>query len=114
MSVFDNATSTMMTVLRRHAGTSASYRRGATAVSVTVVAGRSDADLVDEDGIATRMTADDWIVSAASITSLGEPKVKDRIVVDGRTYEVMSLGTEGPWRFTDQTRTEYRIHTRRV
>lgn len=114
MSVFDNATSKLMTTLRRYAGASATYRRGASTVSVTVVPGRTDADLVDDDGIATRMTADDWIVSAASITSLNEPKTKDRIVVGGTTYEVISLGQEGCWRFTDQTRTEYRIHTRRV
>ena len=42
----------------------------------------------------------------------GEPEAGDQIVTDGTIFEVMSLGSQGHWRWSDPHRQALRIHAK--
>ena len=58
-------------------------------------------------------TVTDFLILATELT-LGEPEAGDKIIADGRVYEVMSLAGQGHWRWSDSYRATMRIHTKDV
>ena len=78
--------------------------------TVSVTASQIRVDLLDGNGFPVSSAVMDFIVTAADLPA--EPVAGDRLEYAGRTYEVMNLGEEPCWRWTDASRLAYRIHTR--
>lgn len=96
-----------------HTSDEALYRRpGAVERTVRATAGRSAWDATDADGAVVRIENVDFIVPAEDLETA--PEKGDRLVFDGREYEVLSPGGEPPWRWSDVRRTAMRIHTKLV
>lgn len=94
------------------------YRRGTAAVALPATVGQSDHEQIDEHGIVLRIETRDYLVLAADLTfGAGpvQPQAGDRIdEPDGdgvRRYEVVAVGLDPPWRWSDRQRLTMRIHT---
>lgn len=88
------------------------YRRGEDAKTVNASFGMRDYEIVDESGLSVGSHVCDFLVLAAELGF--EPKAGDAILADGRKYEVMNLGDEGCWRWSDSFGETYRIHAKEV
>jgi len=96
------------------------YRRGNTTIDLTNLAwtGRTVFASNLEGGARIEFGDRDYLIAVADLT-FGEPRTGDRITetVGGvdYTFEVMTPDTGEPsWRFSDQGRTVYRLHTKQV
>lgn len=106
---------------KKHATRAVTYRRGADAVVVQATIGRTVCEQDDGTGIVVRSQVRDYLIDAADLilqNQLTLPERGDRVEeTDGGqkfTYEVMPLGTESHWRYSDPYRTTLRIHTRHI
>jgi hypothetical protein len=97
----------------RHCAAIVEYRRGETSIEIAATLGRSTYDVEDEYGIRVGMAVTDFLISS-DVFPLDEPRIGDRIVADGVIYEVMPLGGEGHYRWSDPYRRTLRIHTKEV
>ena len=95
-----------------HCASPVEYRRPPDAKHVRATYGRTRYELSDEAGLTIEAQSWDFLVLAAELGFTPEPG--DSIVTGGRRYEVMSLGGEGCWRWSDPYRETYRIHTKDV
>lgn len=96
-------------------GASITYTRGATALSITAVRGRTSYETSSSDGTLIRMATPDYLVKASDITALTEPAAGDTITDGTAVYEVMSLSGENPWQWADwPNKTVYRIHCKQI
>lgn len=104
------------------AGQTLTYTRGVTSDTLTGWAGNEQRDQVQQPSTGTRVNdrERDFLLSYSEMTLAGfdEPAVGDRITEtingDEVTWEVKPRDTEPAWRWSDTTRTRYRVHTRRV
>lgn len=108
---------------QRHAHLSrpVTYARGAESVGLNATVGRTVFEQADEFGIVQRTESRDYLLRAQDLVlagSLTEPRVGDRIseTADGTlwTYEVMAIGGEPHYRFSDPERRTLRVHTRLI
>lgn len=106
---------------RQIAGVPITYRRGATGVALTAIVGQTPVELDEGHGTIVRSQVRDYLISATDLVVGGEPIQPargDRIEENrgGKTYvyEVMPLGSEGPWRWSGPGRDTYRVHTRQL
>lgn len=105
---------------QRHAHLSreVQYHRGAESVTLRATVGRTVFEEADEVGVVKQREARDYIVRAQDLVLGGDqtlPLRGDQVVeADGRTFEVMSMGAEPPWRYSDPDRLDLRIHTKMV
>ncbi len=91
------------------------YRRGAQEQALSATFGRTQYEVQDESGLLVAAHVTDFLVAAAEFEPVfGEPQPGDQVVADGATYEVLSLGNQGHWRWSDPYRTTMRIHTKQV
>ena len=89
------------------------YIRGESSYQFLATRSSGDSELTDEYGVRVGTTLVDFLVAATDWPSqLGSPQSGDAIVVDGHDYEVMDLGGEGCWRWSDEYRTALRIHAK--
>ena len=95
-----------------HASSPVTYRRGETEVSVNATFGKTDFEIAEESGLTVGAHVWDFLVLAADLGL--EPEPGDVVAANGRKYEVMNLGGEGCWRWSDPYRQTYRIHTKDV
>ncbi len=106
---------------RRHLAGELTYRRQLTSgalvdLPILGTIGRTDYQVAAEaEGgglIAAQVT--DLLIGADQLPDF-DPQIGDRIIADGRLYQVQPLGedTRG-WRWSDPHRTVYRIHTRDI
>lgn len=94
-----------------HASSPVEYRRGGQpVVPVSATFGKTDYEIADEAGLTVGSHVWDFLIRADELGF--EPQAGDVIAASGRKYEVMNLGGEGCWRFSDSFRQTYRIHTR--
>jgi hypothetical protein len=107
--------------LTQHASREIVYRRGELGVSLKATIGRSLYDQDDGEGIVTRSQVRDFLIDTFSLLDslIGSlPRRGDTIVeIDGDTtfiFEVMALGGDPPWRYSDPFRLKLRIHTKQV
>jgi len=107
--------------LNTHASRSVVYRRGELGVELTAVIGRSPYQQDDGEGVITRAQVRDFLIDthALLLSIIGSlPKAGDRIVEidDDQTFifEVMPLGAEPHFRFSDPYRLKLRIHTKQI
>jgi hypothetical protein len=95
------------------------YSRGSASVTVRATAGRSEFDNTDREGFLTRIETHDEIITVSDLklddVSI-EPLPGDIITVtlngSSVAFEVRNIGSEPCWRYTDQYRTAFRIHTK--
>lgn len=107
--------------LNAHASRAVVYRRGELGAELSAVIGRSSYQQDSGDGLVTRSQVRDFLIDTQSlllsiIASL--PQAGDRIVeIDGEqtfVFEVMPLGSDPPWRYSDPFRLKLRIHTKQI
>ncbi len=107
--------------LTQHASREIVYRRGDLGVTLRATFGRSLYDQDDGEGIVTRSQVRDFLIDTdgllkSIINSL--PRRGDTIVeIDGNQtfiFEVMALGGDPPWRYSDPFRLKLRIHTKQI
>lgn len=123
MSLLDAGMSLLTAGLKAAFGRTVTYTRGAASATVTPWVGRTlFAREPQEPGGAAVVWGDrDYLLPVADLATAGFalPARGDRIteVVNGVTavFEVIQPDTGEPeWRYSDQTRQVYRLHTKRV
>jgi hypothetical protein len=107
--------------LKDHASKKIIYRREATEAELSATIGKSEYDQDDGEGIVTRSQVRDFLINTSDLleSAIGSlPRRGDSIVEVVGTkvfeFEVMSLGNEPPWRYSDPFRFKLRIHTKQV
>ena len=118
-SLLSSATSVLAEAVRALKGLPATYHRGAESVALTAAMGQSVWAAVDAEGTAVEQRSVDFLVLASELVLVGtatEPRRDDRIKVavgtKTRVYQVVPGGEdERPWRYTDESEQQIRIHT---
>ncbi len=82
------------------------------AVSLDVTASQIRVELADANGFPVSSCVTDFLVAADDLTA--DPVPGDKVIFGSRTYEVLPLGEEPCWRWTDASRLTRRIHTRDI
>jgi hypothetical protein len=107
--------------LTQHASRAVVYRRGELGAELQATIGRSHYQQDDGHGVVTRSQVRDFLIDTHDLllSIIGSlPRRGDRVIeIDGDTtfiFEVMSLGGEPPWRYSDPFRLKLRIHTRQI
>ena len=98
--------------LNQHCASPVEYRRGDDLFFMNATFGRTDIELADESGLTITGHVWDFLILTDDLGF--DPEASDVIAADGRKYEVMNLGGDGPWRFSDPYRTTLRIHTKDI
>lgn len=102
---------------RQVAGVPVTYRQGGVSVEVTAVVGKHPFRVDEPEGGALYIETRDYLVAQADLVHAGqpiEPRDGDRIEEAGRVYQVVSVGGEPPYRWSDPAQQELRIHTQLV
>ena len=121
-NVIKSGSNWLMDQLKSKVGTTIALRRAsARTAGVTATVGSSDHQQVDDLGGVIFWESRDYLIEASDYTFGGvasEPKRGDLIeeTQDGVTqfYEVMGDQGTVAWRWSDDYRRKYRIHTKRV
>ena len=87
-------------------------RAGLEPKPVQATIGKTDFELADDYGATIEAHMIDFLINADDLGL--EPQPGDVIVSDSRKYEVMNLGDEGCWRWSDPYRQTYRVHTKDI
>lgn len=103
----------------KHMTRPVTYLRGGDSVELDATVGRTVFEQADQFGVVHRTETRDYLVRAEDLVLAGaqsEPKAGDRVREPSGTgallYEVMSIGSEPPFRFSDPERKTLRIHTK--
>jgi hypothetical protein len=106
---------------KKHATREVTYSRGVQSVVVKATIGRTLFEQDDGAGVIVRMQVRDYLIDTADLVLAGEqtlPAKGDRIEeIDAgqkHTYEVLPLGGEQHWRYSDPYRRTLRIHTKLI
>ncbi|KAA1258152.1 hypothetical protein LF1_06670 [Rubripirellula obstinata] len=107
--------------LTRFASRMVTYQRDEVSVDLPATIGKSEYEQDDGEGVITRAQVRDFLINTKDLLAspIGTwPRRGDRILeTDGDTtfvYELMSIGSEPPWRYSDPFRVKLRIHTKLV
>jgi len=95
-----------------HCSSPVEYRHDPDAFAVNATYGKTDFEVADESGLTVQSHVWDFLILADELGF--EPEPGDVIAADGRRYEVMNLGGDGCWRWSDPYRQTYRIHTKDI
>jgi hypothetical protein len=96
-----------------HCSSPVEYRRPPEAWTVQATFGKTGFEVADESGLTIHAQVWDFLILADALPGI-EPEPGDVIAVNGRKYEVVNLGGEGCWRWSDSYRQTYRIHTKEI
>lgn len=106
---------------KKHATREVMYRRSVDSVSVQATVGRTVFEQDDGSRVIVRTEVRDYLIDTADLVLGGQPALPergDRIeeTEGGKkfTYEVMPLGTEPHWRYSDPYRKTLRVHTKHI
>ena len=107
--------------LTSHAAREVTYRRGDLQATVLATIGKTVAEQDSGDGLIMRMEIRDYLIDTMSLLLDGQqllPQRGDLIIEteDGKdfTYEVLPIGSDRAWRYSDPFRLKLRIHTRLI
>lgn len=120
MGLLDRGMAMLNRRLGQAAGTAVTYTRGATVVPLDdALVGRTAFVSNQQNAARVEWGDRDYLIPVASLVALGEPADGDRIgeTVNGTAlvFEVMTPSTGEPaWRYSDATRTVFRVHTKQV
>ena len=109
--------SMLNTVRKASLSATATYQRGLDEVDVAATVGTYQYEVAAESGALMTAHVSDFIVTAADLLigdAVIEPMIGDRMVVDGRTHEVLDLVPGECWRWSGPPGTAYRIHTKEI
>jgi len=95
-----------------HCSSQVVYRRGDTDTAVNATYGETRYEQLDVQGFPIESRAWDFLVAASELGF--EPQAGDQIIADGQVYELLPVGGDGVWRWSDPFRQTYRIHTRQI
>ena len=112
VNMLANASSWLAGKLKAHASSEVEYRRDAETLAVQAVFGKTDYEVQDESGLRIGGFVCDFLIAAADLP--WNPEVGDVIAANARKYEVLDLGADGCWRWTDGHQTMRRIHTKDI
>ena len=97
------------------------YRRGDVETTVTATIEKIMADQDTGDGLVLRMEIRDYLIDSGDLKLNGQltlPERGDLIIEndDGTdfTYEVLPIGNQRAWRYSDTFRLKLRIHTKLI
>lgn len=96
----------------QHMASPVEYRRPPDVFVVNATYGRTQCEVADESGLTISSHVWDFLILAGALGL--EPEPGDVIAANGRQYEVMNLGGEGCWRWSDPYRQTCRIHTKDI
>ena len=101
-----------------HLASQVVYRRGASSATINACFADADREVEDADGIRIGATMIDFLIAASAFEAAfgagAEPANGDRIVADGRIYEVLDLAGQGLWRWSGAPGVAMRVHTKQV
>jgi hypothetical protein len=107
--------------LTKHASREINYRRGEVETTVTATIGKTMADQDTGDGLVLRMEIRDYLIDTGDLKLDGQPTLPERgdLIIendDGKnfTYEVLPIGNQRAWRYSDPFRLKLRIHTKLI
>lgn len=95
-----------------HCASPVEYRRPPDVKTVRATFGKTAFDVADESGLTINAQVWDFLILADELGF--DPEPGDVIAANARRYEVMNLGGEGCWRWSDPYRQTYRIHTKDI
>ena len=95
-----------------HCSSPVQYRRASDIRTVSATYGKTDIEFANESGLTIGSHVWDFLILADELGF--DPQPGDTIVADGRRYEVMNLGGDGCWRWSDPYRQTYRVHTKDI
>lgn len=106
---------------KKHATREVTYRRGADAVVVKATIGRTLFEQDDGAGVIVRVQVRDYLIDTADLVLAGTPtlpakgdRIEEFYAGQKHTYEVLPLGGEQHWRYSDLYRRTLRIHTKLI
>lgn len=121
MDLLNQGSAWLQSQRKKHATREVTYRRGAAATVVLATVGRTTFEQDNGAGILLHAQVRDYLIDTADLVLVGEaslPANGDRIeeIDAGQTfiYEVLPLGGEPCWRYSDPYRQTLRIHTKLV
>lgn len=91
------------------------YVVGSSSLEIDAVVGSTSTETDDGDGLVMRSQMRDYLIDAAALSIDGdafEPSRGHQIIDGVMRYEVLPVGSEGCWRWSDRDHKRYRIHTR--
>ena len=119
--ILENGSNWLLDKLRVNASREVTYRRVDEAIAVEATVGRTVFEQDDGAGVIVRTEVRDYLIDAVDLVLSGKrelPKRGDRIEEIQNSqqfvYEVMSIGTEPHWRYSDPYRKTLRIHTKHI
>lgn len=93
------------------------YRRGGDAVTLRATVGRTQFTREDPHGVVMETEVRDYLFRSEDLVLSGNPTSPERgdqIEDQGAVYEVLPLGSEPPWRYSDPYRNTIRVHTKQI
>jgi len=119
--ILENGSNWLLDQLRVNASREVTYRRVDEAIAVEATVGRTVFEQDDGAGVIVRTEVRDYLIDTVDLVLSGKqelPKRGDRIEELQNSqqfiYEVMSIGTEPHWRYSDPYRKTLRIHTKHI
>lgn len=88
------------------------YTQGSVIITVPALFGQTKYQTTSEFGQTTGSFLVDFLIRFADLGFY--PELGDRILAEGRQYEVMELGDEGTWRWSDPYGIRLRVHTKMI
>jgi hypothetical protein len=96
MSLFTDAATVLVGDLQAVAGVAATYTRGATSLTLTIVPARTRQEAFDNDGASIYRTNKDFLILKSDLSTLFPPKTGDSLAIaGGETYTVAAHNTGG-------------------
>lgn len=100
-------------------GIAVEYQRGSVVIEITVVPGRTLANLSDQDGLSMKTRVSDFLILAEDLAFGSEgPSVPLRgdliTTANGDSYEVLPYGAEPEYRKSDPYGVTHRVHVKLI
>lgn len=102
---------------RKYTASRVRYLRGTSSLFLQAMRGRSVFEVTDANGFSTRVEAQDYIIFVDDLRLDGvptTPQSRDQIIDGDLTFEAMDVGSEPCFRYADENRYQFRIHTKKV
>lgn len=116
---FKSGMNHLIAAVKGNRGTAITYKRGGESVSITATVGGTEAESDETAGIYVRYRSRDYLIEAADLIISGsqtEPARGDTIeeTINGEThtFEVLPLGGEQAFAYSDHNHKQLRVHTR--
>jgi len=118
-NLLQNAAAWFAAKTASHAAATITYRRGATTATLTATVSQTVFRFTDPaSGATVRYQSRDFLILAADLVDdFSEPARGDEIdevdqAGNTHTYRLLPINEEPVWRWNDNARTQYRVHTK--